>query len=166
MKAEDTKLILRYLAEIGAQVREIDIELDELAERYNPIKGMAADGMPHGSATGDSTAALAVKLADRDECKNRENELRVRKAVLYADRAAIRAQFDRLNSRYKSILEGRYVYRQKSLQKSWKSIASKLGVKEITAQRWEKFALSIFGAMLDEMPMSEEVLLRAYDARE
>ena len=41
-----------------------------------------------------------------------------------------------------------------------------LGVKEITAQRKEKVALAILGPMLDEMPMAEEILLRAYDARD
>ena len=166
MEATDTKLILRYLAEIEWQVRRIDVEMGELEERYNPIEGMGMDGMPRGSSTGDRTAALAVKLADDNEYRNRENELMVRRSVLCADRAAIQTQFDRLNCRYKSILEGRYLYAKKPLQKSWKSIASRLGVKVITAQRWEKFALSAFGTMLDEMPMAEEVLLRAYDARE
>lgn len=37
---------------------------------------------------------------------------------------------------------------------------------EITAQRWEKFALVVLGSMLDEVPMVEELLSRAYDARD
>lgn len=105
------------------------------------------DGMPHGSTPGDSTASLAVKLADDVECQRRENELRVRQDVLRADQTTIRGQLDRLNSRYKTILCGRYVYSDPSLQKGWKTIARELRKTEITAQRWEKFALVVLGSM-------------------
>ena len=101
MQAEETKMILRYFGGIGAQLDDVNIELAELRDRYNPIKGIAMDGMPHGSTPGDSTASLAVKLADDVECQRRENELRVRQDVLRADQATIRGQLDRLNSRYK-----------------------------------------------------------------
>lgn len=108
MQAEETKMILRYFGGIEAQLDDVNIELAELRDRYNPIKGIAMDGMPHGSTPGDSTASLAVKLADDVECQRRENELRVRKDVLRADQTTIRGQLDRLNSRYKTILCGRY----------------------------------------------------------
>lgn len=108
-----------------------------------------------------------MKLADSsEEYKRTENRLLVRRGVLLADRDNIRDQLDRMNGDYKIILRGRYVYTQKSLQRGWTSIAAELGVKEITAQRKEKVALAILGPMLDEMPMSEEILLRAYDARD
>mgnify|MGYP000828393707 FL=1 len=110
MQAEETKMILRYFGGIEAQLDDVNIELAELRDRYNPIKGIAMDGMPHGSTPGDSTASLAVKLADDVECQRRENELRVRQDVLRADQTTIRGQLDRLNSRYKTILCGRYVY--------------------------------------------------------
>lgn len=164
--AEETKMILRYFGGIEAQLDDVNIELAELRDRYNPIKGIAMDGMPHGSTPGDSTTSLAVKLADDVECQRRENELRVRKDVLRADQTTIRGQLDRLNSRYKTILCGRYVYSDPSLQKGWKTIARELRKTEITAQRWEKFALVVLGSMLDEVPMVEELLSRAYDARD
>lgn len=59
-----------------------------------------------------------------------------------------------------------YVYSDPSLQKGWKTIARELRKTEITAQRWEKFALVVLGSMLDEVPMVEELLSRAYDARD
>ena len=152
MQAEETKMILRYFGGIEAQLDDVNIELAELRDRYNPIKGIAMDGMPHGSTPGDSTASLAVKLADDVECQRRENELRVRQDVLRADQTTIRGQLDRLNSRYKTILCGRYVYSDPSLQKGWKTIARELRKTEITAQRWEKFALVVLGSMLDEVP--------------
>ena len=136
MQAEETKMILRYFGGIEAQLDDVNIELAELRDRYNPIKGIAMDGMPHGSTPGDSTASLAVKLADDVECQRRENELRVRQDVLRADQTTIRGQLDRLNKT------------------------------EITAQRWEKFALVVLGSMLDEVPMVEELLSRAYDTRD
>ena len=158
MQAEETKMILRYFGGIEAQLDDVNIELAELRDRYNPIKGIAMDGMPHGSTPGDSTASLAVKLADDVECQRRD--------VLRADQTTIRGQLDRLNSRYKTILCGRYVYSDPSLQKGWKTIARELRKTEITAQRWEKFALVVLGSMLDEVPMVEELLSRAYDARD
>ena len=112
-------------------------------------------------------AAQKNAVQDNDvECQRRENELRVRKDVLRADQTTIRGQLDRLNSRYKTILCGRYVYSDPSLQKGWKTIARELRKTEITAQRWEKFALVVLGSMLDEVPMVEELLSRAYDARD
>lgn len=167
MQAEETKIVLRYLGGIEAQLYDVNRELAELQDRYNPIKGMDMDGMTHGTTPGDSTASLAVKLADSsEEYKRTENRLLVRRGVLLADRDNIRDQLDRMNGDYKIILRGRYVYKQKSLQRGWTSIAAELGVKEITAQRKEKVALAILGPMLDEMPMAEEILLRAYDARD
>ena len=81
------------------------MELAELRDRYSPIKGVAMDGMPHGSTPGDSTASLAVKLADNEEYKNRENELTVRRVVLKSDLQEIRQKLDRLNDDYKTILK-------------------------------------------------------------
>ena len=167
MQAEEAKMILRYLGGIEAQLYDVNRELAELQDRYNPIKGMDMDEMPHGTTPGDSTASLAVKLADSsEEYERTENRLLVRRGVLLADRDNIRDQLDRMNGDYKIILRGRYVYPQKSLQRGWTNIAAELGVKEITAQRKEKVALAILGPMLDEMPMAEEILLRAYDARD
>ena len=60
MQAEETKMILRYFGGIEEQLDDVNIELAELRDRYNPIKGIAMDGMPHGSTPGDSTASLAV----------------------------------------------------------------------------------------------------------
>ena len=57
MQAEETKMILRYFGGIEAQLDDVNIELAELRDRYNPIKGIAMDGMPHGSTPGDSASA-------------------------------------------------------------------------------------------------------------
>ena len=46
MQAEETKMILRYFGGIEAQLDDVNIELAELRDRYNPIKGIAMDGMP------------------------------------------------------------------------------------------------------------------------
>ena len=53
MQAEETKMILRYFGGIEAQLDDVNIELAELRDRYNPIKGIAMDGMPHGSTPGE-----------------------------------------------------------------------------------------------------------------
>ena len=51
-------------------------------------------------------------------------------------------------------------------KKDWKTNSPRTEKTEITAQRWEKFALVVLGSMLDEVPMVEELLSRAYDARD
>ena len=48
----------------------------------------------------------------------------------------------------------------------WESIAISIGKKKITAQRWKDAALVVLGGMFDEIPMIEEILSRAYDARD
>jgi len=40
MQAEETKMILRYFGGIEAQLDDVNIELAELRDRYNPIKGI------------------------------------------------------------------------------------------------------------------------------
>ena len=131
MQKKDTEQILLYYGKIEKQLDSVNMELAELQDRYSPIKGLAMDGMPHGSTPGDSTASLAVKLADNEE-----------------------------------YLKGRYVYADRSLQKTWESIAISIGKKKITAQRWKDAALVVLGGMFDEIPMIEEILSRAYDARD
>lgn len=42
MQAEETKMILRYFGGIKAQLDDVNIELAELRDRYNPIKGIRA----------------------------------------------------------------------------------------------------------------------------
>ena len=66
MQAEETKMILRYFGGIEAQLDDVNIELAELRDRYNPIKGIAMDGMPHGSTPGDSTCLLYTSDAADD----------------------------------------------------------------------------------------------------
>lgn len=166
MQKKDTEQILLYYGKIEKQLDSVNMELAELQDRYSPIKGLAMDGMPHGSTPGDSTASLAVKLADNEEYQNRENELIVRRVVLKSDLQEIRQKLDHLNDDYKTILKGRYVYADRSLQKTWESIAISIGKKKITAQRWKDAALVVLGGMFDEIPMIEEILSRAYDARD
>lgn len=166
MQKKDTEQILLYYGKIEKQLDSVNMELAELQDRYSPIKDLAMDGMPHGSTPGDSTASLAVKLADNEEYQNRENELIVRRVVLKSDLQEIRQKLDRLNDDYKTILKGRYVYADRSLQKTWENIAISIGKKKITAQRWKDAALVVLGGMFDEIPMIEEILSRAYDARD
>ena len=115
MQKKDTEQILLYYGKIEKQLDSVNMELAELRDRYSPIKGVAMDGMPHGSTPGDSTASLAVKLADNEEYQNRENELTVRRVVLKSDLQEIRQKLDRLNDDYKTPI-GRYKKRGKALR--------------------------------------------------
>lgn len=54
MQAEEAKMILRYLGGIEAQLYDVNRELAELQDRYNPIKGMDMDAI---KSNGKSTKA-------------------------------------------------------------------------------------------------------------
>lgn len=52
MQKKDTEQILLYYGKIEKQLDSVNMELAELQDRYSPIKGLAMDGMPHGSTPG------------------------------------------------------------------------------------------------------------------
>ena len=56
--------------------------------------------------------------------------------------------------------------RKRKDERNAQSNAISIGKKKITAQRWKDAALVVLGGMFDEIPMIEEILSRAYDARD
>lgn len=165
MRAEETILILRYLGKIPDTIRLLDREIARMDEKYDPLKGVLLSGMPKSSGMGDSTARLGEKMAMQGTSQ-RIAECKVQAAVLRADETLIRSQLDRLDYRYKIVLEGRYIHTGQNERESWRKIAARTHWSEATARRKERFALVRLGEMLDGVPMIEEVLARALDARD
>lgn len=160
MQANDAKMILRYLGDMQGQLRTISKEMAELEEQYNGLHGMKLDGMPHGSMPGDATAALALKMAESGNAERRK-ELIARREVLQGDSAAIRGQIDRLRGVYKMVLFKKYVFGH-----SWVRVACRIEASTATAKRKGYEGLTRLAVLLDDMPMADEILARARDARD
>ena len=158
MTAAEAETIIKYYADIAGQQRAIARERAELDMQYSPLRGNALDGMPHAAGNGDSTAQLALRMADTDTAR-RLCELDVREAVLLEDKAAIRAALDRLNSRHKELLATRFIDGH-----NWELVACRIGLSRRQTIRVSVVALTRLGVMLDEVPMAGEILARARDA--
>jgi len=159
MMQGDTVTVLEYYGEIPRKMRAIRREALELGDSYNVLRGATLDGMPYSRTPGDSTAAVAVRAA-ADGTKERLRELEARRIVLKGDGERIREQLDRLKNVYKTILICRYVNGHK-----WRQVAWKVGYSEVQAKRLARRAVERLGELMDDMPMAEEILSRARDAR-
>lgn len=165
MRADDVILLLEYMGKLPGMEMQAEDEIARLDGFYDPLKGISLSAAPGGAGPGDSTAQTAERAAAKGAAK-RISECRLMLAVWRADEAAIRGQFNRLNHRYKILLGGRYVCAKKDEKMTWAQIAQKTAWSERTAKRKGRFALMRLGEMLEEVPMVEEVLARAYNARE
>lgn len=160
MRACDAKVILRYLGDIKGQLRAVNRELNELEGDYDGRGSINYDGMPHGSAPGDNTAQLAVKMAESG-AKRRMEVLLARREELQGDAGMIRMQTDRLRAVYKTVLFEHYVYNH-----SWVKTSIRIRQSEATAKRKGYEGLQRLAELLEELPMAEELLARARVARD
>lgn len=88
--------------------------------------------MPHSSAPGNPTEALAVRVIENG-VKNRLQEIGVQVAVLEGDAANIQGALDAVNGKYKSVIIMRLIRGY-----SWTKISGKLGVPDSTARNWAR----------------------------
>ena len=117
------------------------------------------DAMPHSSAPGNPTEALAVRVIENG-VKNRLQEIGVQVEVLEGDAANIRGALDAVNGKYKSVIIMRLIRGY-----SWTKISGKLGVPDSTARNWHGRAVERLGEVLEEVPMVDELAERATRAR-
>ncbi len=103
MRSETVKHIVKYYGEIPEAIKLLKRERDALEDEYNGLGGLAMDGMPHSSAPGNPTEALAVRVIENG-VKNRLQEIGVQVAVLEGDAANIRGALDAVNGKYKSVI--------------------------------------------------------------
>ena len=131
----------------------------ELENEYSGVRGIALDGVPHGSTYGNPTAALAEQIDDRN-IRNRLEEISIKMQVLVADAAAIRDSIDAVHGKYKRLIFMRYLDKY-----SWARISAEIGVPDSTARSWCVKAVERLGEALDDVPMVGEILGRASRAR-
>lgn len=103
MRSETVKHIVKYYGGIPEDIKLLKRERDALEDEYNGLGGLAMDGMPHSSAPGNPTEALAVRVIENG-VKNRLQEIGVQVAVLEGDAANIRGALDAVNGKYKSVM--------------------------------------------------------------
>lgn len=157
--AQSTRNIVKYYGGIPEAIKLLKRERDALEDEYNGLGGLAMDGMPHSSAPGNPTEALAVRVIENG-VKNRLQEIGVQVEVLEGDAANIRGALDAVNGKYKSVIIMRLIRGY-----SWTKISGKLGVPDSTARNWHGRAVERLGEVLEEVPMVDELAERATRAR-
>lgn len=160
MKQVDAQEVLLYYADISKRLRVLARERWKIEDEYNPLHGAPLDGMPKTSRCGDSTGVAALRLAETGNA-DRLHELAVQAAVLRGDAEHIRRQLDRLRSQHKIVLLEKYVDGH-----TWEVTSGKIGLSRRQTIRVAEDALRHFGSKLDDVPMVEEIIARAHDARD
>ena len=94
------------------------------------------------------------------KCELRQQEISVKIQVLEMDAATICDCIDCLNGRYKRVVKMRYLGRH-----SWARISVRMGAPDSTVRDWHEKAIARLSEVLEEMPMSNEILSRASRAR-
>lgn len=156
---DEERHIVKYYGGIPEAIKLLKRERDALEDEYNGLGGLAMDGMPHSSAPGNPTEALAVRVIENG-VKNRLQEIGVQVEVLEGDAANIRGALDAVNGKYKSVIIMRLIRGY-----SWTKISGKLGVPDSTARNWHGRAVERLGEVLEEVPMVDELTERATRAR-
>lgn len=159
MRRNDVKTIIAYYYGIPTMKKLLDSERTELEDEYNGLRGTSVDGMPHSFTLGKPTE----ELAERTDARNvwgRLEAISVRQCVLDADGETIQGCIDALKGEYKHLVILRYRYKY-----SWPKIAVKMSATERTAKRRHDKALDRLGEVLEDVPMSDEILGRASRAR-
>ena len=64
MRVHEAEAILKYYADIPQRIEIIRRQCAALNDEIDPMRGMGADGMPHGGSHGDSTAMMACKMEE------------------------------------------------------------------------------------------------------
>ena len=159
MRRKDVKTVIAYYFGIPAMRALLADEQAELEDEYNGLHGTSMDGMPHSPTQGKPTEALAVYV-DARNVYNRLEEISVRDRVLVMDRDVIQGCLDVIKGEYKRLIFLRH--RDKC---SWAWMAAQNEVPDRTIRRWYDKALDRLGEALEEVPMADELLLRASRAR-
>ena len=120
MKNSEVEAILKFYKYIDLDIKVASEWLEQYEAGYNPLGAVVYDGMPHGNKLSDSTALLAIKLAETDTRESIET-LKKRIKGLKKLRTEILKEISTLNPVHKTIICGFYVRGQK-----WERIAEQI----------------------------------------
>ncbi len=143
MKNCDVESILKFYRCIDLDIKVASEWLEQYEAGYNPLGAVKYDDMPHGSTISDSTALLAVKLAETDTMDS-INTLKKRIKELKKLRTEIFNEISTLNPVHKIIICGFYLKGQK-----WERIAEQISYSVRHSKNIRRKALEILGKKFD-----------------
>lgn len=142
MKNSEVEAILKFYKWIDLDIRVASEWLEQCKAGYNPLGAVEYDGMPHGNKLGDSTALLAMKLAETDT-RERIETLKSRNEELKKLRTQIFKEISSLTAVHKVIICGLYLQGQK-----WDRVAEQIGYSVRHAKNIRCEALKVLGEKL------------------
>ena len=160
MKVHEAEVILKYYADIPQRIEIIRRQCAALNDEIDPMRGMGTDGMPHGGAPGDSTAAMACRMEELG-IGEQLRQLEQQRAVLLEDQNIIREQMNRLDSGHNLILTKFYIGHKK-----WEEIQPSTRYSVRHLKRLRNVALAQLGRGLERLPECAALLSRALNTRE
>lgn len=120
MKNLEVEAILKFYRYVDLDIKVASEWLEQYEAGYNPLGAVVYDGMPHGSTLSDSTALLAIKLAEADTRESIDT-LKKRIKELKKLRTEIFKEISALTPIHKTIISGFYIKGQK-----WERIAEQI----------------------------------------
>ena len=142
MKNSEVEAILKFYKWIDLDIKVAGEWLEQYEAGYNPLGAVEYDGMPHGNKLGDSTALLAMKLAETDT-RERVEALKSRIEELKKLRTQIFKEISSLSALHKVIICGLYLQGKK-----WDQIGEEIGYSVRHAKNIRCEALKVLGEKL------------------
>ena len=142
MKNSEVEAILKFYKWIDLDIKVAGEWLEQYEAGYNPLGAVEYDGMPHGNKLGDSTALLAMKLAETDT-RERVEALKSRIEELKKLRTQIFKEISSLSALHKVIICGLYLQGKK-----WDQIGEEIGYSVRQAKNIRCEALKVLGEKL------------------
>ena len=143
MKNSEVEAILKFYKYIDLDIKVASEWLEQYEAGYNPLGAVVYDGMPHGNKLSDSTALLAIKLAETDTRESIET-LKKRIKGLKKLRTEILKEISTLNPVHKTIICGFYVRGQK-----WERIAEQISYSVRQSKNIRCVALEVLGGKFE-----------------
>ena len=142
MKKWEVEAILKFYKYIDLDIKVTNEWLQRYEKVYDATGAINYDGMPHGNNTGDTTALLAIQIADTDTAE-RIKELKGRMQELKQLRIEIAKEIYSLTPIHKTIICGFYLQGQK-----WERIAEQINYSVRQSKNIRCVALEVLGGKM------------------
>lgn len=142
MKNLEVEAILKFYKDIDLDIKVTSEWLERYESVYDTRGAINYDGMPHGNNISDSTALLAIKLAETDTAE-RIKVLKSRLKELKKLRTEILKEISSLSPIHKAIICGFYLQGQK-----WEHIAEQINYSVRQSKNIRCVALEVLGGKM------------------
>lgn len=142
MKNLEVEAILKFYKDIDLDIKVTGEWLERYENEYNTIGAINYDGMPHGNNISDSTALLAIRIAETDTAE-RIRVLNGRIKDLKKLRTEILKEISSLSPVHKAIICGFYLQGQK-----WEHIAEQINYSVRQSKNIRCIALEVLGGKI------------------